>query len=317
MDRTPSPSKDPAPPDQAPSVSVLIPTYNTGAYLEGTIRSILDQDLTDLELIVLDDGSTDGSAQVARRLAEQDPRLLVHTQENLGIAATRNRLLELARSDLVAWLDHDDLALPSRLRTQVDYMREHPECVALGTRIELIDDEDLPIHCPRLVMTHEEIEARHFAGELQLAQTASIMRKRAVVDCGGYRDRFNLAEDYDLCLRLGELGELANLDMVLTRHRQLHSSAGHSNMPRQRRAAIEAIREARLRRKMPDATNLADVESPVQAPLSRSEQHRIWGWWALQAGNVATARRHARRSIAASPLRVGPWVLLACALRGH
>ena len=118
-----------------PSVSVLMPTYNPGRYVSEAIESILAQTFTDFEFLISDAGSTDGSLEVMRRYAEADPRIRLIIQPKAGIVRALNELIALARGDLIARMDADDIALPVRLERQVAYLNDHPECVLVGSRV--------------------------------------------------------------------------------------------------------------------------------------------------------------------------------------
>src|SRR5260370_39130690 len=115
-----------------PLVPVWLPVRNGGAHLEAALASVLAQTFADFELLVLDDGSTDATPEILR--AMRDPRLRVVTHpQNLGLVPTLNRGLELARGELVARQDHDDVSHPARLQKQVDFFRAHPDHVLVGT----------------------------------------------------------------------------------------------------------------------------------------------------------------------------------------
>ncbi|MBW2258128.1 MAG: glycosyltransferase family 2 protein, partial [Deltaproteobacteria bacterium] len=109
----------------APKVSVVIPVYNRERYIGQAIDSILSQSFRDFELIVVDDGSSDGTPAVVERCGDPRVRLVRH-ETNQGIPRTRNRGLLEARGEYVAWLDSDDVALPQRLRVQVDVLDRSP-----------------------------------------------------------------------------------------------------------------------------------------------------------------------------------------------
>src|SRR5687767_7249252 len=101
--------------EPAPTVSVVMPVYNTAGYVGETIESILAQTFTDFELLVLDDGSSDGTAGVVRRYADRDPRVKLTSRENKGIIDSRNELLAMCRGRYMAANDADDLSVPDRL----------------------------------------------------------------------------------------------------------------------------------------------------------------------------------------------------------
>src|SRR6188472_559267 len=123
----------------APQVSVVMPVYNAERYLAEAIESTLAQSFADWELIAVDDGSTDGSSRILAEYAAADPRVVVHRQENGGVAAASNRALELARAPLVARLDADDLSLPHRLEQQHRFLGDHPEVGMVGGQAAIVD----------------------------------------------------------------------------------------------------------------------------------------------------------------------------------
>jgi glycosyltransferase involved in cell wall biosynthesis len=123
-----------------PQVSVLIAVYNGLPYLEAALRSIMDQTLREIEIIVVDDASTDDTPAVLARLATEDPRIRVETlTENLRLPGALNRGLELVRAPLVARMDADDIADPKRLAVQKRFMDAHPDIILCGTSIRQID----------------------------------------------------------------------------------------------------------------------------------------------------------------------------------
>ena len=120
-------------------VSVLIPTYNRARFLPDAIRSVLEQTFQDFELIVVDDGSTDGTEELVRRF----PRARYVRQEHAGISAARNRALVEAKGRLVAWLDSDDMWHREKLEKQVAYLDAHPECRLVFCRVHYFLDDGL------------------------------------------------------------------------------------------------------------------------------------------------------------------------------
>ena len=116
------------------NISVVIPLYNKAAEIERTLRSVLAQTLSPLEIIVVDDGSTDGSAAIVERVGGERVRL-VH-QQNRGVSAARNRGIELSRGEYVAFLDGDDRWNPDYLQTLAAFIAKHPDCGAYGSKQE-------------------------------------------------------------------------------------------------------------------------------------------------------------------------------------
>lgn len=126
-------------------LSVVMPVFNGGSYLSQAIQSVLNQTLRNFEFIIINDGSTDLSLSIIQSFASQDTRIVVVNRENRGLVASLNEGLHLAKSDLIARMDADDVCYPTRLSQQYEYLCAHTDCVAIGTRIQLIDPEGLPI----------------------------------------------------------------------------------------------------------------------------------------------------------------------------
>lgn len=119
-----------------PKISVLIPLYNSQDFIADTVKSILNQTFQDFELILLNDKSTDNTAQVIAGI--KNPRIRYYENEhNLGISASRNKLIELSCGEYLAILDHDDISLPQRLEKQAAFLDAHPDISAVGSATEL------------------------------------------------------------------------------------------------------------------------------------------------------------------------------------
>ena len=298
-----------------PLVSVILPAYNAARYVGTAVGSILAQSFDDFELIVLDDGSSDETLHMVQDLAIRDARIRVVSRANLGLVATLNELVGLARGKFIARMDADDISHPDRLRLQIEYLQSHPECVALGTRALYIDPDGLPIHELVDCFSHEQIEQVLLRPEIGVLHPTVMMRRAEVVRIGGYRSEYRHAEDLDLFLRLGEAGKLANLPQVLLWYRVHLSSVSHANTVEQKQSARRAVRDA-LDRRQVSAVG-PTVADELSAPETIDGLHRKWAWWALSARNIATARKHALRALLRAPSRPGNWLVLACALRGH
>ena len=140
------------------SVTVLIPVYNGAATLRQSLDSILVQDVSDLELLVVDDASQDESGRITDEYATRDARVkVVHNERNLGLAATLNRGLELARHELVARMDQDDESLPGRLLRQVSFMATHPSVSVARSFVYVMGRTRRDDRIVRLPVTSREI----------------------------------------------------------------------------------------------------------------------------------------------------------------
>lgn len=199
--------------------SVLLPVYNGGAFLPSAIESILKQEESDFEFLLVDDCSTDPSAQIIHRYAESDSRIRsIFHKQNAGLAATLNEGLAEARSDLVVRMDQDDLALPGRIGTQVDFMCRRPEIVVAGSFVYHMGRRPVDDHLIELPVEHEEI-VRTLVRENCIYHPSVIMRRQQILSLGGYRAEFRNSEDYDLWLRAAKVYRLANFPKPLLRYR--------------------------------------------------------------------------------------------------
>ena len=300
-----------------PAASVVIPVYNTARYLERAIDSVLNQTFTDFELLLLDDGSTDGSSAILDRYQACDSRCRVFHNHNRGVITTRNEGNSMARADIIFLMDSDDICMPDRFEKQFTYLSEHPECVAVGSRILLIDQDDMPIMHMGDKLTHEEIDSTNISGEAAcFFQPTVAVRKSAVEKVGGYRAEYRRAEDFDLFLRLAEVGTLTNLPDVLLKYRQHLSSIGYLHGNEQADTAIRSIKDACNRR----GIEYREPSAGDQSNIDRSDAasaYRKWAWWALGAGFLPTARKYAGMAIKAAPFSRETWRLCACVLRGY
>jgi glycosyltransferase involved in cell wall biosynthesis len=197
---------------------VVLPVHNGEDQLEVSIESILGQTLDDLELIVVDDGSTDRTPALLQRFAERDPRVLVCRQDHGGIVAALNRGAGLARASYLARMDADDIAAPDRLAKQAAFLDSNADVALVGGDIEYVLGEGRRIRFSPLPTAPGVIADRLFAGKDCFVHPTVMIRTDALAQVGGYRPAFEGAEDADLWLRLAERFPLANLpDVVLAK----------------------------------------------------------------------------------------------------
>ncbi|MEY3984850.1 MAG: hypothetical protein RLZ59_295 [Pseudomonadota bacterium] len=207
-------------PGQRPLMSVIMCVFNAQDHLESAIWSIRNQTFRDFEFLILDDGSTDGTANIIHRHAAEDTRLRVIHQPNRGVVASLNLLIESAQSDLLARMDGDDIAAPNRLSLQVQAMKGAPDIVALGSWARLIDAAGRPTgRTTSPPSHHDHIRLALGANKPALLHSSVMMRTDAVQRVGGYRAAFQHCEDLDLWWRLLRVGRLANLPMPLIDYR--------------------------------------------------------------------------------------------------
>ena len=252
----------------SPAISVVLPVYNAEDYVREAVESILAQSFTDFELIVINDGSTDGSGVILRELARRDARIVLVERPNDGLVSALNEGIKIARAELIARMDADDVSMPERFALQHARMVQEPELAVLGSFFNITHKDgsiirlydDLPL---------TPAEARSAVGGFLVAHPAVMMRRDAVLKAGGYRKAFCPAEDYDLWLRMSDLGHaIANLPQPLLNYREHGANMSKVHWQAQGRGGILASLAHRVRKAgLPDP--FAGVET-INAGLIRS-----------------------------------------------
>ena len=296
---------------QAPRITVLLPVWNGETFLASAIESILQQTFSSLELIVIDDGSTDASAAIAESFARADDRVRLIRRAHEGLSPALNAGIAAARGEYIARMDADDISLPHRLQTQVAYLDAHPKCVAAGAWIEVIDDAGHYLGRKTFVQTHEQIAAALYRGASPIAHPTIIARLDVLRDAGGYDARRYPSEDLDLWFRLAGRGELANLGEALLRHRRHKDAVDVREREKMKAMAIAICNDARSKRGLPSRRGTWIFHGTN----ADAQYHFECARTALIAGPRLTAIRHAVATIAAEPDRLyGYATLFACAV---
>jgi glycosyltransferase involved in cell wall biosynthesis len=222
----------------APAVSVLLPVRDGRRYLKEALDSVLGQTLAELEVIVVDDGSTDGTDAVLG--AYDDERLRVLRQEPSGLVAALRLAAEAAQAPLLARMDADDVSLPERLERQRRFLEDHPRVGVLGCGVELVDEDG---SAPSTILLPRDDGAlrRRLLLRNPFTHGSVVLQRTAFDDAGGYRPRHGANEDYDLWRRIARNWELAALPEVLYRYRR-HGKAVTQTDPERVRLR-EALRD--------------------------------------------------------------------------
>jgi glycosyltransferase involved in cell wall biosynthesis len=209
-----------------PKVSVIMAAYNAEKYIAKAIESILLQTFRDLELIIVNDASTDGTLGIAKRYGEKDVRIrLIDLVQNVGTNHAKNKALSIARGKYIAILDNDDIALPDRIEKQFNYLELHKDIFLIGSAAKIIDETGMTVGASHPITRIKKLKQT-------LVYKNAIYHPTVMYRNDGLRYR-NVpygAEDYDLYLRILSRGDsLANLPDVLCLYRVVSTSLSRMN----------------------------------------------------------------------------------------
>jgi glycosyltransferase involved in cell wall biosynthesis len=300
-------------------VSIIIPVYNEFRTFNQVLERIREAPLPagcTKEIIVIDDGSTDGSERILAEAAARDPRLRVYRQANAGLTRALIKGCALARGRFIARQDGDDLSMPDRLRRQCELLDGDASLMFVSSWAEVIGPGDEPLLRHERPADSDEATRLLVHGRVGPPGHGSVMfRRDAYQRAGGYRELFYYAQDGDLWLRLAAMGRLAYVPDVLYRYRiSSESISGRLHPAKQPYALLlERLREARLN---------GEEEAPILASADLSP--RAGGGTRSSAGatDYFIARclfrrrdprsfRYVRRSLASNAGNLRAWLLLA------
>lgn len=204
-----------------PIVTVLMPVYNGGTYLQAAIDSILNQTFKDFEFLIINDGSTDMSAEIVR--SYDDSRIRLENNEmNLGLVKALNMGINLARGEYIVRMDADDISLPQRIAKQVEFMDTHLDIGICGTWLALIETGE--VWAPPI--EHNNIVSM-LLFESNIYHPTVIMRRRLLEDNGLFYDSdFPHAEDFEFWVRSSQFIKVANIGTVLLNYRVHENKIG-------------------------------------------------------------------------------------------
>ncbi len=208
---------------ELPLVSVVMAVYNGSAYLEEAIESILSQTYAKFEFIIINDGSSDDTTNVIKSFSEKDQRIIIlNNEHNLGLTKSLNKGVNLAHGEFIARMDADDVSLSNRLKEQVDFLIKNADYVCVGSNVDLINAEGKKtgtVKLPEIAFIPNYLKKRNC-----FVHGTLMFRSSALPKVGGYDENYQLAQDYELLLRLSNDGQLGNIDRVLYRLRERRGS---------------------------------------------------------------------------------------------
>ncbi len=284
-----------------PIVSVVIPVYNGAPFVAKAVASVCAQTMRDIEIIVVDDGSTDGTQDVLAEL-QRTAGVTWFQQDHGGPARSRNRGIQAAAGEFVALLDCDDIWLPDKLEAQLAIMRGRPEVGVVHTDYEVVNENGVLL---------EEVAARHSQEPLVRAFVgghgalpSALLTRRAVLDkVGGLNPELYGSEDSELTIRLYTVTEFDCVDRVLVR--KLQRGHGYRDMAFDEAMHREKVLSSRERFLM-GLEGMQPSTSAQRAALDRewANYFLLRGQGAARVGRLAEARRFYSQAIRKAPFRL-------------
>ena len=180
----------------SPTISVIMSVYNDSKYLEKSIESILNQTYNDFEFIICNDCSSDDSLSIIEKYAMLDKRIvIINNQDNLGLATSLNKCLDIAKGEFIARMDSDDISLPNRFKEELDFLKTHSEIAVVGCKCNVIDD--LGEKRKEFLIHEGEVTLLDAIKKTQIIHPTVMMRKSALLKVSGYTvdEKTQRAED--------------------------------------------------------------------------------------------------------------------------
>jgi glycosyltransferase involved in cell wall biosynthesis len=212
------------------TITVLIAVYNeTDKFLRKSIESILHQSFSDFEFIIINDGTADKRClEIINEYAKKDKRIrLIDNEENIGLVKSLNKGLKEAKGEYIARIDSDDIADLHRLKKQLRFMENNPDCVLCGSWSYIIDENDDIIGKKKFFTNYEEIKKKLIYFNF-FTHSSLFFRKDVALEYGGYNEKIKKAQDYDFILKISAKNKIANIPEFLCFNR-IHSKSITSN----------------------------------------------------------------------------------------
>lgn len=275
-----------------PRVAVIIPLFNLGRYVAETIESALAQTLSPeaLEILVIDDGSTDDGGEVARRYA---PRVRVVRQENRGLSAARNAGIRLTVAPFLTFLDADDRILPGKLAAQLALFEARPDVDVVYSGYSFIDEAGAPLPTRGWPTQEGDLLPRLLLGNL-VHPHAVVVRRTQVEDAGGFDETLTSVEDWDLWLRISRRGaRWACVDAPLAEYR-IRGDAMHQNPARMAANAHRVLERFFADETLPASLRALEPQAWEHAYLTAASDH-------YRAGDAGSGARWFREAARVRP----------------
>ncbi len=224
-----------------PSISVIIPVYNGEKTIHETIESVLNQTLSDFEVIVINDGSQDSTLEIVSSI--QDPRLKVISYPNAGLSVTRNRGISLASGDYIAFIDADDLWTPDKLESQFKALQANPQAAVAYSWTNHIDESSQFSRTGSHMTVSGNVYAKLLLANFLENGSNPLIRRQALTTVGGFDETLIAAEDWDMYLRLAAHYHFVAVPSPQVLYR-ISIDSMSSNVYKQEKESVKVIKKA-------------------------------------------------------------------------
>jgi glycosyltransferase involved in cell wall biosynthesis len=304
-----------------PKVTVLMSVYNGKKYLREAIDSILGQTFTDFEFLIIDDGSTDSSADIIRSYS--DPRVrFIRNEKNMGLTRSLNKGIRLATGEYIARQDADDISLPERLEKQVRFLDQNKDVGLVGTYFFMINEAGKTICVWNRLPEGIDLKKILLKGN-PFGHGSVMFRAECIEKVGPYREEFKSVQDYDLWLRISEVYDVANIPEPLYKWRFHSKSISASGNIKQAKYASVSIALAKERKqfgkdRLQRATrkeargSLDDLLPKVETPDGKeiAQSYYFWGTTLLRGKDYRGALKLLWKSFINNPWHRNTWLLV-------
>ncbi len=304
-----------------PKVTVLMSVYNGEKYLKEAIDSILGQTFKDFEFLIINDGSTDKTGEILK--SYNDPRIkIINNEKNIGLTKSLNKGLTLARGEYIARQDADDISMPERLEKEVEFLEQNRNVGLVGTDYLFINEKGKVIHIVKCLNGSRELKAKLLEGN-QFGHGSVMLRRECIDKVGVYREEFKFAQDYDFCLRIAEMYDVANISEPLYKWRIDSKSISVAKKALQDKYALLAIELAKERKKIGkdkfQSLNKEEIDkyldelisdARIQDKKKIAEGYCFWSRVLFDGKDYKGAFKLLFKSLVSYPLNKETWVLV-------
>ena len=304
-----------------PKVTVLMSVYNGEKYLQEAIDSILGQTFKDFEFLIINDGSTDKTGEILK--SYNDPRIkIINNEKNIGLTKSLNIGLRIAKGEYIARQDADDISMPERLEKEVEFLEQNRNVGLVGTDYLFINEKGKVIHIVKCLNGSRELKAKLLEGN-QFGHGSVMLRRECIDKVGVYREEFKFAQDYDFCLRIAEMYDVANISEPLYKWRIDSKSISVAKKALQDKYALLAIELAKERKKIGkdkfQSLNKEEIDkyldelisdARIQDKKKIAEGYCFWSRVLFDGKDYKGAFKLLFKSLVSYPLNKETWVLV-------